>query len=508
VLVRGSAQVEVPSGKYHVFATGGLFTSVGHQIIDVGVSPIPVSFALTRLPLLPAGTLSADLHVHGRSSFDSSIPDLDRVLAIAAAGLDVIAATDHDIIESYATAVQALGLSSQLAVMPGLETTGHILWFKNPGSTIPRVIGHYNFWPLSPDPSLPRRGAPYDELIDPGALFDRVRPLFTSPGVVELNHPWALPEFGRDLGFPRAIALDCKKPLPDHDDGSAAARFIRTPAGAHSRNDSHDAQEVMNGSDDNTYLQYRALWFCFLNQGKVYAGTANSDSHGLSDNAIGTPRNIVWASTAPGASFSPEVFNAAVRAGHIVGTNGPVIEARIQSGAEVFQPSVTPIAPAPSATLAIAVRAAPWVPVNEVRIIVNGAVAKTFTGLTQPADPFGNLDLDRLDVEVPLAEILPSGNKDAWIVVEAGEPIALSGDIDNDGIPDTGDNNGDGVVDKRDVASGDTAGPLKLPVVPDDFGDRRYPFAQLSMGGLPHAFTNPFILDRDGNGFSGPGIPR
>ena len=31
------------------------------------------------LDLVPAGWLSADLHVHGRASFDSGIPDDDRV---------------------------------------------------------------------------------------------------------------------------------------------------------------------------------------------------------------------------------------------------------------------------------------------------------------------------------------------------------------------------------------------------------------------------------------------
>ena len=50
---------------------------------------------------MPRGALSGDFHVHGAASYDSSIPDQDRVFSFLAAGVDVIVATDHDVVTSY-----------------------------------------------------------------------------------------------------------------------------------------------------------------------------------------------------------------------------------------------------------------------------------------------------------------------------------------------------------------------------------------------------------------------
>ena len=56
--------------------------------------------------------------------------------------------------------------------MGGVETTQLIPWLEVPGDDFPRVIGHFNFFPLTPDPARPRGGAPWDELVEPGELFD------------------------------------------------------------------------------------------------------------------------------------------------------------------------------------------------------------------------------------------------------------------------------------------------------------------------------------------------
>ena len=80
---------------------------------------------------------------------------------------------------SYERAVEDLGIGDLVRVMPGVETTGQVLFHRPPGSEIPQVIGHYNFWPLSSDVSAPRNGAPWDELLEPGAQLD------LQPGVVE-----------------------------------------------------------------------------------------------------------------------------------------------------------------------------------------------------------------------------------------------------------------------------------------------------------------------------------
>ncbi|OJH38191.1 CehA/McbA family metallohydrolase [Cystobacter ferrugineus] len=517
LVVNGFAQVEVPQGRFHVYAFKGPFWTLDRETVTFGDTDTALDFSLKKLPLQPSGTVSADLHVHGAASFDSSLPDQDRVLSFAATDLEVIVASDHDVVYDYSQVVESLGLQQRMSTVAGLETTGHILWLKRHGYDIPLVVGHYNFWPLEYDPTKPRNGAPDDERVEPGELFDRVKASAPEPLrdqlIVQLNHPWANQEFGRDLGFPRALALDIRQNLPTTDDGTNAGLYVRSPKGGFANNGQH-TQEVMNGSSNDLLPSYRAFWFYVLGQGQLVTGTANSDSHSLTDNTVGVPRNIVYADTAAGPGFDTARFNAALKAGGSFGTNGPVIEATLDTPAGPQRYGLTPVVPSADARLHLEVSAAPWVPVDEVRIIVNGRLVRTLSGgeLARPADAFGDGELLRYQGSLALSELVTVPG-DAWLVVEAGtrlQPTADFGGVGSpepDGIPDTGDNNGDGVVDRNDIAPGSSSGPLRSAALPTSEADPLFHFAQVINGGYPMAFTNPFILDRNGNGrFDAPGV--
>ena len=529
VLVDGETSFELPPGRWDVVATAGLFATLARGTVELAAGEEErVELALTTLDLGLPPVLSSDFHVHGGASFDSTVPDLDRVQAFLAARIDVIAATDHDVVWDYDEARRHWGADARMRVIVGLEATGHILFDLVPGAELPQVIGHWNVWPLEFSASGPYRGAPWDELVEPGMLMTRFVEAGwpEATGVVQLNHPWAPSQLGRDLGFPRAVGVDANVELPRTDrggfDGTGPGLVLRTPPGAMFGNADYHAQEVMNGTANEDLLPYRAYWFYLLNQGIVRAGTANSDSHTLVDNVLGTPRTLVRTDQTV-ASFDEVVFDRAVREGRMIGTNGPVIEASI-GGRE---PSVEPFAPAAGAMLRLRVTAAPWVPVDEVRIVVNGEVARTLSAeLLRPGDPFGVEGLVRFEGEIALAELGIDGTRDAWIVVEAGEALPIAGDIDCDGIVDTGDNDGNGVVDWRDVDrndddvvdAADSAG-LSAPAceVGEEIGpmaatprgareSARWGFGAVTPGGYAFSFTNPLMLDFAGDGFDAPGV--
>ncbi|MFT3843396.1 MAG: CehA/McbA family metallohydrolase [Myxococcaceae bacterium] len=514
----GDVTADVPAGRFFIYAFRGPFWTLGMEEVTLVPGDASVGFTLQPLALQPAGTLSADLHVHGAASFDSSLPDADRVLSFAASQLDVIAATDHDVVHDYSQLVKDLGLDSKMTTITGIETTGHIPFMRIPNYGFPLVIGHYNFWPVRYDPLLPRNNGPDDELIEPGELFDRVvarkdPSIGADEPLLELNHPWAAAEFGRDLGFPRALSLDLRKDLPAKDDGTAAGIYVRQHNSTHFNN-GHEAQEVMNGSANSSLLPYRTFWWYLLNQGKLKTGTANSDSHSLVDDTVGLPRNLVQAATQAGPSFDINAFNAGIRAGHVLGTNGPIIEALAEGADGASHPyGLVPFAPKPGGTISVKVSAAPWVPIEEVRFIVNGQLVKTIS-VPAPAglDELGSTGLQRLvPTDVSLDELLAGVHGDAWIVIEAGTRLVVAGDLggglDNalDGVPDTSDNNGDGKVDTADVKKGDKVGPLNNPPAPT-VGQPGFHFFNITQG-YPFAFTNPFVLDRDGDGkFTAPGV--
>jgi hypothetical protein len=191
-----------------------------------------------------------------------------------------------------------------------------------------------------------------------------------------------------------------------------------------------------------------------------------------------------------------------------------VIEAMMDSDSGPVGYGLTPFKPAAGGKLRLKVSAAPWVPVQEVRIVVNGVVKKTFdTSASTPADPFGTTGLVRLpETEVALSELVTAGS-DAWVVIEAGRKLPLFGDLGGglnngpDGMPDTTDNNGDGKVDQADVAQGRTFGPLADPALPTNDTDPQFHFSNVVVRGYPSSFTNPFVLDGNGNGkFDAPGV--
>lgn len=500
----GRVSLAVPAGRYWAYATEGPFSTLARAEITIADgATTTASLVVDKLPsLMPAGALSADFHVHGGASFDSSLPEIDRARSFVATGVDVLAATDHDVVSTYEAAIRELGIGDRVRVMPGAETTGHILFYRPPGSDIPKVVGHYNFWPLRYDAALPRNGLPWDELLEPGPLFDRVAASFDGAGVIQFNHPLAGSSFGRDEGFLTAIEFDARKPVPAEPSDVGPGQ-LRRSRGGRTALDYH-VQEVMNGTSTRQFQQYRLAWFSLLNQGILRGGTANSDSHTLAVEVLGYARNLVLGGHTLRA-FDVERFNADVRAGKMIGTNGPVIDANIEGRG----PSLAPLRAAADAALSLEVRAAPWIPVEEIRVLVNGKVRRVLRGpeLARPTDPFGRGGLVRFSGKLPVAELLAGlpADSDAWIVVEAGLPLFPSADLDRDGYPDTTDNNGDGVIDLDDRRGYGEDDAYVEPGRPSET-DPRFHANVVAPGHWATAFTNPWLIDRGRDGWTAPGL--
>jgi hypothetical protein len=480
----GRFDLLVPPGRFYVYATRGPFATIDRAEITVAPGDeVSLSLLVARLPaLLPEGVISGDFHVHGGASYDSAIPDQDRVVSFLASGVDVIVATDHDVVTTYASTLAALGATGQITVVPGVEQTPNIIWFDVPGEEFPKTVGHFNFWPLAFDALLPRNGSPWDELREPGQMMDDMDPIYTGAQVRQLNHPYLDTKLGRDQGFLRMLKYDPRTPVAPGA-SFAADVLLRQPGGsAGHANLDWNVQEVMTGASRRDWLRYRALWFSLLSQGIVRAGAANSDTHTLALERVGYPRNLVFRDPSEAASpIDVETLDAHVLAGHIVGSNGPIIDATVDDGGgNLHRPSTTPFPAGPNATLTVSVTAAPWIPITEIRLYVNGQQVRTLD-VSQPfaaVDHFG-AEPASARVSIPLASLLPARG-DAWLLVEAGLEQETPPDTDGDGLPDLAD--------------------ADLPARPRTATDPRFDVEAIAPGVWPAAFTNPFLLDLDGDG--------
>lgn len=498
----GTFNLLIPAGQYYVYATRGPFATIDRAQITVapgGEAPVTLVSQTLSPPLLDAGVYSGDFHVHGAASFDSSIPDQDRVISFLSAGVDLVVATDHNVITTYADALTALRATDLLTVVPGTEQTPNIPWFAVPGEDLPKTLGHFNFWPLAPHPEQPREGVPWGEMREPGQMMDDMNGLFTGDtGVRQLNHPFADSKLERDQGFLRAIGYDPRRPIAAGA-SFAADVLLRAPGGPGGRrNIDWDVQEVMTGASPASWLRYRAFWFSMLSQGFMRAGTANSDTHSLSLEQIGYPRNLVFPDpTDMNDTNDPHdlaSFGDHVRRGRMVGTTGPVLTVTITDPVTTPDgktttikrgPALQPITVSDAAQLNITVQAAPWIPVTEFRVIVNGAVVKT---VENPAE-FSNLDhlgtqAGKATRSFPLTSLLEKVNGDAWLIVEAGSALDAVHALDADGLP---------MLSDKDLAT------LVDPSLDD--------YHAIVPGAWPVAFSNPFFLNLDGGGWEPPMPP-
>lgn len=472
----GDVALRLPEGTYDVYATHGPFWTLARaQGVTVTANGANVSLDLQKLDVLPSGFLAGDFHVHSAASFDSSLPITDRVRAYIAAGVDAIIATDHDVIFDFAPALSTVEASmppawrGKLRTFVGIESTANVPW-----ADYPHTIGHHNAFPLTVQEGMHKNGAPEDEYVSVGTLYERLRAL-PSPvdvPIVQLNHARSSRDGSIYLGYFDACGFDPTAPVDP--DGPCFADV--GPMGT--RAWSFDAMEVMNGKDSVRNFNMSRDWYSLLRQapgGDLPTGTANSDSHRLLFQEAGYPVNVLHTGgtldtlddqalvdivRAHRASGALGVFAWAVA--RPAGTNGP--------GAE----------PGDTATitgdvdLEVSVAAAPWIPVQQIRILQDGVVIDTLSPTTTPTDPFGTDGVVRYSGTVTV----PALAADGFLTVEAG--FAL---------PTLEDTNGDGQLDL-------------------DLGPAPMPFGAVVVDGHPEAFTNPIFIDVDGNGvYDPPGTP-
>jgi len=340
-VVRGDADIRVPVGTYDVWVSHGPEWDTARERVTITAGGETEVRTRLRHVIDTPGWISADLHVHSAASLDSRVPLRDRVFQFVADGVDLIVSTDHNVIADYAPAIIELGVGDILASATGDEITTQ-QW------------GHFGAFPLPVDDSQLGRGAIETGKRSAAQIFGDVRAKV--PGaLIDVHHPRL--ERGQ-IGYFVLSELDIATGR------SKAAGFSFD----------FDAIEVLNGyqdSDRRTMAKVIRDWIGFLDSGKHVSCTGNSDSHHLTFNLGGYPRNYVAVGDVAIAKLNPADVATQVRAGHSYFTTGPIVEATI--GGKTFGETSAPSPARPGVVeLHVVVRAANWISVNKLTVIGPG----------------------------------------------------------------------------------------------------------------------------------------
>jgi hypothetical protein len=203
----------------------------------------------------------------------------------------------------------------------------------------------------------------------------------------------------------------------------------------------------------------RADWFAILQQ---QTPTAFTKALGLSSArfSLDTPVGLARTYLKLGSSIDQNTLNpvlTALRSGSAVASTGPLLDVSINGvGPGGLVPGSTA-----SVTLDIALYRPDWVPVDEVRVVVNGSITPILVPMASFTASTTDFRLWTATVTVPM----PTTGTDAWVVVEAGVPLSTVGAY----LPGT-------------------------------------PWTKIMKGIYPIAVTNPIFVDANGGGYTPPGL--
>jgi hypothetical protein len=214
--------------------------------------------------------------------------------------------------------------------------------------------GHFGAFPLSQDRARAGQGAVLVHGHNAKEIFANVRE-HAPEALIDVHHPRLDPEVGYFI-------------LGEFDPHSDRA-------GRRGFSFDFDAIEVLNGYQDPARKSVDRMiddWLGLLNHGHLATATGNSDTHHLTYNMGGYPRNYVRVRDDRPDHVTPQEVATSVKNHHAFFTTGPFV--RVRSGQGDIGDLVS--APGGKASLDIEVDAAPWISVNRVILYVSGKEAK------------------------------------------------------------------------------------------------------------------------------------
>lgn len=444
-----------PPGDYLAYATRGPLSHLDSLPIKAfsGQQDVTHGFVVVP-PSLPANWTTFDLPAPTQATTGGFNP-AELLSSAVAEGVQVVARTEEDVLTDPTALRSEFRAEIDIAAVTDAQ--------RAPLGSDPFVVGArsaslgdgFVTALFTPAPTTDRQGG-----ARPSKGWNLAEFITQAEGSYTVIHqPRGLKGLFTVRGFDRTVPLGT----------GVNAWWMQTgPSSLGKRVGDFDALELLRaeGCDpvDPTawYAEYSTLrddWFAILNQQTPVAftkGLGLSAARYSLDTPVGLARTYLKLTAAPTLSQTAlEPVLAALRAGAAVASTGPMLDVTVGAtgpGGLVTGTNAT-------VTVTIALYAPDWVPVDEVRLVVNGS--------TPVPVPLGSFTTSTTDPRLRTATVtlpMPSG-KDAWFVAEAG--VARS-----------------------------QSGPYRVGT----------PWNKIMKGIYPIAVTNPIFVDVNGGGYTPPGL--
>tara|TARA_R110002072_G_scaffold8842_5_gene43961 strand:- start:2075 stop:5137 length:3063 start_codon:yes stop_codon:yes gene_type:complete len=380
-----SERITVEPGDYQLVISRGPRYSAFKQ--DITITPGQATVVQAEIVKLldDSGFVHGDFHVHSIDSPDSEVTRAERVAVMLAEGMDFFTPSDHGFRSDFGPTLQSMGVQDLIGVAPSGETTTF-------------DYGHFNSWPVTIDPDNISGGAldwagpapagmdfpAYGSFSLPPAEI--ISGLHDDPkdNLVQINHIAGY--FGSS-----GLAIDTAMKPPTSSADLAAKRL--DPSIGNAFDDGFDALEVwigtngLGGIDAEFLAQNAGDWFNMINQGLVYTGIANSDTHDRRFTRTSARTLIANATTnPPDIAADADGLAANVLAGKAVGTNAPFFLLRAdgefggvlqRAGLRLEENITMPVDAGSDVILTATISTPKWAPVDIVEFYVNNQPERT-----------------------------------------------------------------------------------------------------------------------------------
>ena len=330
----GEASFGLPAGKFTLYAGRGFEYSLDRCEIEVAEGNAVERTLKIRRQVPTPGYVACDTHVHTLTFSGHGDATLEeRLITLAAEGIELPIATDHNRHISYEAAARELGVRQYFTPVIGNEVT--------------TTVGHFNVFPVRADAPPPDfKPTNWD------TIFANI---YRTPDVkiVILNH-------ARDLHgtIPFGPAL--------HNAASGAS--------TNGWQLQANAMEVVNsGATQTDALQLFRDWMTMLNHGRLLTPVGCSDSHDVARHFVGQGRTYIRARDDDPAAIDVDEAVDNFLQGRVLVSYGLLAELTVNE-----RYSSGELATLPDETVRVSVRVLgpDWVSATKVLLFANGELIR------------------------------------------------------------------------------------------------------------------------------------